>query len=83
VALQSCYDDALRTNAKLTGTVTIRFVVEKRTGTVTSASVDSAGPTPSVLGECVLQAVNGLKLEPPDRNDGQATFVYEFRPTVT
>jgi hypothetical protein len=84
VALKSCYDDALRSNAKLTGTVTIRFVVEKQTGAIRSASVDGAGTSaPNVLGECVLQAMNGLKLEPADRNEGQATFVYEFKPAAT
>jgi hypothetical protein len=84
VALKSCYDDALRSDAKLTGTVTIRFVVEKQTGEIRSASVDGAQTSaPSILGECVLQAVNGLKLEPADRNEGQATFVYEFKPAAT
>jgi hypothetical protein len=28
----------------------------------------------------VLKAVEGLKLDPPDRNEGRATFVYEFKP---
>lgn len=84
VALKSCYDDALRSNAKLTGTVTIRFAVEKQTGAIRNASVDGAGASaPNILGECVLQAINGLKLEPADRNEGQATFVYEFKPAAT
>ena len=84
VALKSCYDSALRADAKLMGTVTIKFVVEKGTGTIKGASVDSAGTSaPSTLGDCVLQAVSGLKLEPPDRNEGQATFVYEFKPATT
>jgi hypothetical protein len=84
VALKSCYDNALRSNAKLTGTVTIRFLVEKGTGAVKGASVDGAGsPPPNLLGDCVLQAIDGLKLEPPDRNEGQATFIYEFKPAAT
>lgn len=84
LALKSCYDDALRSDAKLTGTVTIKFVVEKQTGAIRSASVDGAQTSaPSILGECVLQAVSGLKLEPADRNEGQATFVYEFKPAAT
>lgn len=84
IALTSCYDNTLRSNAKLTGTVTIRFVVEKGTGTIKGASVDGAGASPhNLLGDCVLQAIDGLKLEPPDRNEGQATFVYEFKPAAT
>jgi hypothetical protein len=31
----------------------------------------------------VLQAIDGLKLEPADRNEGQATFIYEFKPAAT
>ena len=83
-ALKSCYDNALRSNANLTGTVTIRFVVEKGTGAIKGTSVDGAGTSPpNLLGDCVLQALDGLKLEPPDRNEGQATFVYEFKPAAT
>lgn len=79
--LQSCYSDALKTDAKLSGTVTVQFVVEKKTGTVTQPSVDQSKSTaPPVLGDCVVKAVDGLTLAPPDRNEGRATFVYEFKP---
>ncbi|HEX3759985.1 MAG TPA: AgmX/PglI C-terminal domain-containing protein [Kofleriaceae bacterium] len=79
--LQSCYGDALKSDAKLSGTVTVQFVVEKKTGTVTQASVDQSKSTaPAVLGDCVVKAVDGLTLAPPDRNEGRATFVYEFKP---
>lgn len=79
--LQSCYSDALKTDAKLSGTVTVQFVVEKKTGTVTQPSVDQSKSTaPPVLGDCVVKAVDGLTLAPPDRNEGHATFVYEFKP---
>ena len=79
--LQSCYSDALKTDAKLSGTVTVQFVVEKKTGTVTQPSVDQSKSTaPPALGDCVVKAIDGLTLAPPDRNEGRATFVYEFKP---
>jgi hypothetical protein len=79
--LQSCYSDALKSDAKLSGTVTVQFVVEKKTGTVTQPQVDQSKSTaPAVLGDCVVKAVDGLTLAPPDRNEGRATFVYEFKP---
>jgi hypothetical protein len=79
--LQRCYSDALKTDAKLSGTVTVQFVVEQKTGTVTQPSVDQSKSTaPPVLGDCVVKAIDGLTLAPPDRNEGRATFVYEFKP---
>jgi TonB family protein len=81
--LQSCYDDALKSNRKLSGTVTVQFVVEKESGQVVKATIDTAKSTaPPALGQCVLRVVEGLKLEPPDKNEGQATFVYEFKPSA-
>lgn len=79
--LQRCYSDALKTDAGLSGTVTVQFVVEKKTGAVSQPSVDQGKSTaPPVLGDCVVKAVDGLTLAPPDRNEGRATFVYEFKP---
>lgn len=79
--IKTCYDDALKADASLAGKVTVRFVVEKKTGTFTKATVDPAqsdAKEPLVL--CVLNAVAGLKLEPPDTNEGQATFSYMLQP---
>ena len=79
--LQSCYCDALKTNAKLSGTVTVQFVVAPRTGAITQPSVDQSRSTaPPALGDCVVKAIDGLTLAPPDAHEGRATFVYEFKP---
>ncbi len=79
--VQSCYEHALASDGKLTGTVAIQFVVAKKTGEIESATIDKTKTTaPDALGGCVLEAVKGLKLDPPDRNEGHATFVYEFKP---
>ena len=78
--LKSCYDQALASDAKLAGTVKVHFVVAKKTGVITEPKVDPASTAPELLGRCVLQALEGLKLEPPDRNEGRATFEYTFQP---
>lgn len=78
--LQSCYDEALAQDPTLAGTVKVQFVVAKKTGVVTGAKVDPASTAPESLNSCVLHALEGLKLDPPDRNDGRATFEYAFEP---
>lgn len=78
--LQSCYDQALANDPKLAGTVKVQFVVAKKTGVVTDAKVDPASTAPEPLNNCVLQALEGLKLDPPDKNEGRATFEYAFEP---
>jgi hypothetical protein len=79
--LQSCYDDALKSDAKAAGTVTVQFVIEKKTGMIENAQVDTAKSTaPAALGQCVVKAVDGLVLTPADKNEGRATFTYEFKP---
>ncbi|HEX4420239.1 MAG TPA: AgmX/PglI C-terminal domain-containing protein [Kofleriaceae bacterium] len=79
--LKSCYDDALKTDATMAGTVTVQFVVAKKTGTIENPQVDAAKSTaPAALGQCVVKAVDGLVLAPPDKNEGRATFTYEFKP---
>jgi hypothetical protein len=82
--LQSCYDAALKDNSHLAGTVTVQFVVEKKSGTILNAAVDAAHSTAAPpLRDCVVKAVDGLKLDPADRNEGRATFVYEFKPAAS
>jgi len=80
--LQVCYDEALKADAKATGTVAVQFVVAEKTGEVTKATIDPKRTTASqALGACVLKAVAGLKLDPGDKNEGRATFLYEFKQT--
>ncbi len=79
--LQSCYDEALKADATAAGTVTVKFVVQKKTGSIADATVDATKSTaPKPVGDCVLKTMTGLKLDPPDRNEGRATFVYDFKP---
>jgi hypothetical protein len=81
--LKSCYDEALKADRATAGTVTLQFVVEKDSGAITQPSIVAGKSTaPASLGQCLIKAVEGLKLEPGDRNEGRATFVYEFKPTA-
>ena len=81
--IKSCYDAALKTDRKVAGTVAVSFVVEKDSGVISQATIDAGKTTaPSALGQCVVGAVTGLKLDPGDRNEGRATFVYEFKPST-
>ena len=55
--------------------------VEKKTGKLKEAKADQAhttAPEPVVL--CVLESLAGLTLQPPDGNDGKATFAYDLHP---
>lgn len=79
--LKSCYDGALKADGAAAGTVTVRFVVEKRTGAFGQAAIVPAkSSAPEAVVRCLLGVIDGLKLAPPDANEGQATFIYEFRP---
>jgi hypothetical protein len=83
-ALKACYEAALQTDTKLAGTVTVQFVVQGESGAIKNPTIDPTRSTATpALGECVLKAINGLVLAPPDRNEGRATYTYEFRPDAT
>jgi hypothetical protein len=77
--VKSCYDEVLKTDKTLQGRVTVQFTVEHDTGNVTNVSADPAGTTaPATLTSCVVNSLQGLVLNPPDKRDGKASFVYEF-----
>lgn len=79
-AIKTCYDEVLKSDPTAQGRVTVRFMVQVDTGQVLDLQVDPAGTTaPEPLTQCVLTALGGLTLDPPDNgNDGLATFSYEF-----
>lgn len=78
--LQSCYNEVLKQDKTAAGTVSVKFTVQAETGAIVDPEIDAAGTTaPEPLGQCVLNAMNGLTIEPPDELDGIATFVYEFK----
>jgi len=78
-AIKACYVETLKTDGTAQGRVTVRFKVEKETGNIVDVQVDPAGTTaPETLTQCVTTALGGLVLQPPDAQDGMATFSYEF-----
>lgn len=78
--IEQCYTTALRAFPSSEGVVTVRVLVENDTGKLTQARVDEARTTaPPGLGECVVRALDGLVLVPPDSRDADATLLWEFR----
>ncbi len=79
-AIKTCYDQALKNDAKVAGTVTVKFTVKTETGDLTDIKVDAAGTTaPDALSQCVVTSIQGLKLAPPDDNEGLGTFTWNFQ----
>ncbi len=78
--IKSCYDDVLKKDKKAKGVVAVNFKVESKTGKLLDPSVDEEKTTaPKELSACVVQAMDGLTLDPPDQRDGVASFEYEFK----
>lgn len=77
--IKTCYDAALKGKNDLSGTVTVHFTVEAETGKIGNVQADAAKTqAPEVLQQCVVKALDGLALNPPDANPGDGTFEYQF-----
>jgi hypothetical protein len=76
--IKDCYDVALQTNETVSGAVVVNFVVEKKTGKIMNPVVDPSTTAPAELAKCVVDAVDGLQLDPADAREGQATFTWRF-----
>jgi hypothetical protein len=77
--IKTCYDGALQGKSDLAGTVTVHFTVEAETGKIGNVTADAAKTqAPDVLTQCVVKSLDGLALNPPDANPGDATFEYQF-----
>ena len=77
--IKTCYDTELKKDGKIAGAVVVKFTVKKDTGAISNAKVVSEKSTaPASLGECVVKAIDGLALDPPDERDGHATFEWAF-----
>ena len=79
-AVKDCYDVALTTDPKLDGQVVVTFKVEKKTGKIIDTAVDKdRTKAPESLSKCIVDAVDGLTLDPVDQRDGLATFSWMFK----
>ena len=78
--IKSCYDNVLKDDKKAEGVVFVNFKVESKTGKIKEPMVDDEKTTaPKELSACVVQAIDGLTLDPPDQREGVASFEYEFK----
>jgi hypothetical protein len=79
-SIKDCYDVELATDANSSGTVVVNFIVEKKTGKIMNVSADEAQSKASpALTQCVVNAIDGLQLDPADQREGQATFSWKFK----
>ena len=77
--IKACYDAALIKDPKVSGSVIVHFTVQSETGTVKDAKVDESSSAPAELSQCVVTAIQGITLDPPDARDGDATYSWEFQ----
>ena len=78
--LAACYDAELQTHPTAGGQVFVRFTIERDSGKLLHAQIDDLLSTPNrTLRGCVLDAMRGLVLAPPDERNGDATFTWEFQ----
>ncbi len=79
-SIKSCYDVALATDPNVSGDVVVNFSVEKKTGKIVNTAIDAGRTTaPEALGACIIEAIDGLTLDPVDKKEGQATFIWSFK----
>ena len=79
-AVKDCYDQALTADPVVDGQVTVKFKVEKKTGKIMDTAVDpERTKAPEALSQCIVNAVDGLTLDPVDQRDGLATFSWTFK----
>jgi len=77
--IKACYDAALKEDSTMTGDVVVAFGVEKKTGAFLNPQIVPERTTaPDALGQCVLNALSGLALDPPDQNEGSAVYTWKF-----
>jgi hypothetical protein len=75
-----CYERGLQSDPKLSGRVSVRFVIG-RDGSVSNASNGGSDMPDSSVVSCVVRAFYGLKFTPPE--SGIVTVVYPLRFSVT
>jgi len=78
--IRACYNKVLKGNPQLNGNVTVNFIVDNKTGRIRRVRIDNARTTaPEPVARCVLDSLHDLKLTPADKNEGRATWTWEFK----
>ncbi len=79
--VQGCYDQALQRNRALVGKLTLTVRVERGTGKLIAFDWDRNRSTvDELLAVCVMRALEGLRLEDPDRREAEVPYSWVFRP---
>jgi hypothetical protein len=68
-----CYENGLRTNPKLAGRVTVKFVID-RSGAVTSATDSGSDLPDKLVVSCVVRGFGNISFPQPE--GGIVTVVY-------
>ena len=77
--LKACYDGVLASESGAAGSVVVKFKLKDETGKIYDVGVvDDKSTAPQAVRDCVVQAVTGLAIDPPDAREGHATYTYEF-----
>ena len=66
--------------AELKGDVVVSFTVAAKTGKITAAVDEKATTAPADLARCVSDALQDLKLDPPDENKGTLVLTFSLKP---
>jgi hypothetical protein len=77
--IRACHTQALKTNPTAAGLVVVNFTWEKDTGKMTNLVVVPGQTTaPTELQACVTKNLEGLMLQPPDKQTATITWSYDF-----
>jgi hypothetical protein len=77
---RSCYASGLRTNPELSGTVRVKFIIDRNGGVSTSVDAGSALPDASVT-SCVVRTFSSLSFPAPDGGIVTVEYGFAFSPT--
>jgi hypothetical protein len=82
--ITQCYADHIGGDPPMVGNLVLDLTVSRHTGEVGQVVVVESETTVSdEMAECVQLALVGLRLEPPDWRDGQATYRWVFQTQST
>lgn len=78
--IKKCYDAILDKDEKAGGLVVVKFKVAAESGEIQDVKVDEKKTTASKeVVACLVDNMNGLKIDPPDQREGHASFEFEFK----
>jgi hypothetical protein len=76
----TCYEEALKRNRELRGTIVLKFAVEPKTGKFVDVKVLRTDLADDALQACVTEQVSALKLEKPTSTRLSIEYPLEFAP---